>query len=1433
MDDSMDAFQSLTLGSKRIIPLSRLRRKKRFAPSLSESEDNKISTKIVDDSAEELPLLVEDKNVGLEIEPNDTLYKISDLPDDTNDSANVRKSYELQAASNSNANDKDKEANHTTGARCAVCEQLIPAQECSSHYMDCLRKNFSSKQDMKLRLCDRVRCTTCGEEVEVSKYEVHREDCCTLNMQTARKMYMETVTSSYFGKEKSSQSNQRSKSSKCFCPSCNKNLSSFDSPSRRYHVNRCLDEIPRPIATTRSVAHDSNENRDENGDDASGVVCSQCKKSFKSKRGLSMHLRKCPGTVTEVRKTNAKRKKKIRTPRNPYDELVQGLSASEMETKKAKKREDKRKKKEIPIPAMLLESPSSRKAALEAKLALMIDKSSKNDDVPSTPSLPETSSNISGVSRKILSNWSGQVDVHDHLSEDHDKESDLDHDTEATNSSKVKSSFPTSKYDEASASKWGLTTDQNCLNSSYRAHGLLTQFQTPSVKPNSDRNAEKIDIDVPLPCKSFRDSEENNFTDSVVVVDDETICPTLQILMDLNESAKSSNGKAENLKNPSPPGSTNTYFVADCNPEKVEEIEENSLFCLPPLAESFKTLIGNQSYSDMVVEFAEESQTDRDTLHLHKCVLHCRCPQLLEVLKKSRMDNGIYQVSCCTREEFMPLLSYLYTGQVMDADNVTCTSAKLGINLSTCMKLSPAKDEAENADLERNVSSFESVSFTLKLDSDISQPFVSDNSGNFNTTAFPTEVTPPVPDQVGPVSDHRLTSPEPNAMEGGCVENPFYLEEDSFPIESGVESLRPRSSAQPSSSSKRFVAESSVVDVAEELEEESGTEFISLTEETDEREFTPFFTHTPTPTVKVTSIRELSDEDTDKQELIIGSSDVEPRSPLSFSSDDDLFALETPNSSQKTPHQLASSFINRSLSGPTEESASDDTKSGLFTDNFQERNETTTNGACHQDEGNRRLSNYLNELPNDCVLEVPKNISDKKRKSIIMTPTFPSRQKCMRMNGSTPEIQTEFIPDRGFDSPYSNKDVSAIAFSPVSEKGSQGSYLAVPPLFNLDSPTAQGSGEENENTDDNVEIYDLTMDDDRDNYDATFDRRSLSQPANNTPRDDADELFGSCTQPGPRTYKFRAIQDPISPSQCAESWDPEFSTNDSVLLAAALGLDKTEAQKPSIEAPPENFKTPLRTSRQKSKSGMVPITPAPNLSDLDTPEILKRGQRIGLKNIGKKKLKTKLREMHAYSHQLESSEEDSPVKSKPTTENKASSGTKELTICDQSSQPRSPEESSDSDCDLIDALFPVREGVEVIGIPSSENEGSDVEQLHMTIFGGAAAEACDVTSDSESERSGHKDRKKKIKDEEDMDRLMYGAITKDEALYNDILQYKPIYLSRFKELMKNENFTCKADALVDYLDRQGITFSTANERKTQRRRPRKRAKKKLPNPTQV
>ena len=66
------------------------------------------------------------------------------------------------------------------------------------------------------------------------------------------------------------------------------------------HLIRCLDEIPRPIATTRSAAHDSNENRDENGRDASGVVCLQCKKSFKSKRGLSMHLRKCPGTVTEV-----------------------------------------------------------------------------------------------------------------------------------------------------------------------------------------------------------------------------------------------------------------------------------------------------------------------------------------------------------------------------------------------------------------------------------------------------------------------------------------------------------------------------------------------------------------------------------------------------------------------------------------------------------------------------------------------------------------------------------------------------------------------------------------------------------------------------------------------------------------------------------------------------------------------------------------------------------------------------------------------------------------------------------------------------------------------------------------------------------------------------------------------------------------------------
>jgi len=50
--------------------------------------------------------------------------------------------------------------------------------------------------------------------------------------------------------------------------------------------------------------------------------------------------------------------------------------------------------------------------------------------------------------------------------------------------------------------------------------------------------------------------------------------------------------------------------------------------------------------------------------------------------------------------------------------------------------------------------------------------------------------------------------------------------------------------------------------------------------------------------------------------------------------------------------------------------------------------------------------------------------------------------------------------------------------------------------------------------------------------------------------------------------------------------------------------------------------------------------------------------------------------------------------------------------------------------------------------------------------------------------------------------MMFELIISNDALYSEILRYQPVYLSRFKTLLKTAPFSCNGPDLLDFLDRQ-------------------------------
>ncbi|XP_068607089.1 structure-specific endonuclease subunit SLX4 [Brachionichthys hirsutus] len=234
-----------------------------------------------------------------------------------------------------------------------------------------------------------------------------------------------------------------------------------------------------------------------------------------------------------------------------------------------------------------------------------------------------------------------------------------------------------------------------------------------------------------------------------------------------------------------------------------------------------------------------------------------------------------------------------------------------------------------------------------------------------------------------------------------------------------------------------------------------------------------------------------------------------------------------------------------------------------------------------------------------------------------------------------------------------------------------------------------------------------------------------------------------------------------------------------------------------------NPSAPLETpasSHRKRRLASVPITPLPRYSDMDTPELKDKLNRFGVRPLPKRQMICKLREIHQYTHQLESSgSDDEPppagsaaqMRLQPAdlvaTGNRPCTDARTMTFKDPMAPPKDDgkEESGRLSASESSSSF-------------SNGSNEDSERSNPDLC---------YSSDGESE--GGISASQKGARLQDHLRAVRSFILSDSELYSRILQYKPLVLSQLHERLKASGIRLGAAKLVDFLDSQCITFTTA------------------------
>ncbi|XP_056303880.1 structure-specific endonuclease subunit SLX4 isoform X2 [Danio aesculapii] len=231
------------------------------------------------------------------------------------------------------------------------------------------------------------------------------------------------------------------------------------------------------------------------------------------------------------------------------------------------------------------------------------------------------------------------------------------------------------------------------------------------------------------------------------------------------------------------------------------------------------------------------------------------------------------------------------------------------------------------------------------------------------------------------------------------------------------------------------------------------------------------------------------------------------------------------------------------------------------------------------------------------------------------------------------------------------------------------------------------------------------------------------------------------------------------------------------------------------------LKTPV-ASRKRNNGPLVPITPMPGFSDMETPELKNRLNRYGVRPLPKKQMVLKLKEIHQYTHQLQSSESE-----------------------DETSGPRRPPiASSSKSLSFKQPIAPP--AVSPVKLPPGEEESLSASQNSNTSSTAESErsnpELC-LSEDEDSDNEGITSSQAVVR-EKDKLLAVRQFILSDPELYSRVLQYQPLPLAELRAGLKAAGIRLAAAKLLDFLDSQCITFSTAKQGKTATSRRKRRVK---------
>ncbi|XP_036052599.1 structure-specific endonuclease subunit SLX4, partial [Onychomys torridus] len=307
------------------------------------------------------------------------------------------------------------------------------------------------------------------------------------------------------------------------------------------------------------------------------------------------------------------------------------------------------------------------------------------------------------------------------------------------------------------------------------------------------------------------------------------------------------------------------------------------------------------------------------------------------------------------------------------------------------------------------------------------------------------------------------------------------------------------------------------------------------------------------------------------------------------------------------------------------------------------------------------------------------------------------------------------------------------------------------------------------------------------------------------------ELLGTT----PIRGSYGALRESQEASQDASPGSSKLS-----FMSPAL-WDDWDAEEPhSAEAPPvvpvlsaraqkpDSPETPKGANKKKNLPPKVPITPMPRYSIMETPVLKKELDRFGVRALPKRQMVLKLKEIFQYTHQTLESDSEHEIQSSQVLPEEPCSQDPTETY----KPSRLPAGALPSGPDGDDPLPASQESM----IASADGSDDSFSSQSSSCAFGAALESAGEDKDEEEEVRASQAALRAAATEE----AVRGYIRSKPALYRKVLTYQPLELAELQAELKQDGIPVAMGRLLDILDAQCVTFTTAAARKQklQRRR---------------